>query len=88
MDHEREMTIHVDLEGYNTYLDPLEGEDEENIRSIMKSLIYSSKDKNLGLIHYNEVSCHSRQIIASQCEHKSVFLFYVFSPHYWWNVIM
>ena len=37
LDHDREMELDVDLEGFDTYLDPLEGENESHLRSIMKS---------------------------------------------------
>lgn len=35
LDQDKEMASYVDLEGSNTYLGPLEGEDEVHTRSIM-----------------------------------------------------
>lgn len=65
LNHDREMEIHVDSEGSSTYL-PLEGKDEVQVISIMKSWRHNKKERNLTSIHYNEVSCHSFQIMAFQ----------------------
>lgn len=47
MDHDREMETQVDLEGSNIDLDPLEGEDEGHLTSIMNNEYIASKTRNL-----------------------------------------
>ena len=37
LDQDKEMETHVELEGSNTYPDPLEGEDEVKKKSFMKN---------------------------------------------------
>lgn len=44
--------------------DPLEDQDEEQIRSIMNNVRHKNKDNNLALPHHHEVPCHHCQVMA------------------------